>query len=415
MVDLLPWFIVAACIVAEAFFAAAELSIIASDPALLERGVDDGRASAQKVVWFRANPDRLFGTTLIGTNLSMVTGATVASLTLMKTDPVHGGAWAMLILSPLVLIGGEIVPKSFAQARANDVAEWLVWPLTLVQRLLAPAVWLTGAYTRLLYRTLRIDPNDDQPVSREELALALEGQAAEEGDMDFESRKMIARIFTFSRLAARDSMVPLVEMVGISQQATVRDATELIHRHGYSRLPVFGTRIDDVVGILHHLDLLAATAPDQCVAELMRPAYFVPERQDIDEILLMLRREAASAAIVVDEFGGAVGLLTLEDVIEEIVGDIEDEFDPTVGLWRPNDGGWIVAGRAPIDALNAALGLALPESPEYETIAGLMLDRLRLIPAVGASLRLDDGARIQVRRASERAIIEVVLMPPPAA
>lgn len=416
MVELLPWAVVLLCVAAEAFFAAAELSIIASDPVQLQAGADQGRASARKVVWFRERPDRLFGTTLIGTNLSMVTGATVASLTLIKSDPLHGGALAMLIMSPAVLIGGEIVPKSLAQARANDVAEWLVWPLLLVHRLLTPAVWLTGAYTRFLYRRLGIKPDEHQPVSREELTLALEGQAADQGDMDPESRQMIARIFSFSRLAARDSMVPLIEMVGISSEATVRDATELIHRHGYSRLPVFGSRIDDIVGILHHLDLLAAQAPDQPVRSLMRPAYFVAERQEVDDILITLQREASTAAIVVDEFGGAVGLVTLEDVIEEIVGDIEDEFDTEEGLWRPTDGGWLVAGRAPIEALNAALDVDLPVSTEYETVAGLMLDRLRLIPTVGTQVRLEGaGVTLQVRRASERAIIEVLLTAPSTA
>ncbi|MCB9549304.1 MAG: HlyC/CorC family transporter [Myxococcales bacterium] len=410
LASVLPWLVVGVCIVSEAFFAAAELSIVSADPIRLAEAAAGGRAAARRVQWFRSHPDRLFGTTLLGTNISMVTGSTVASLTLASLTPDHGEWLAMLIMSPLVLIAGEVVPKGVAQARANQLAELLAGPLLVVHRLLTPLVLLVRAYTSFLYRALGISgASAHSAVSREELVLVMDSEVTRGGDIDPDEREMISRIFAFSDMEARDTMVPLVEMVAVPATATVREAAEVIAREGFSRLPVYGERVDDVVGILHHLDLLAAEAATQTVAALMRPPFFVPERQQVDDILILLQREAASAAIVVDEFGGAVGLITLEDILEEIVGDIVDEYDDAGHLWRRADGGWIISARAPVDQINQAFGLELDESPDYETLAGFMLSTLRVIPPVGETLPLPGGARLVVRRASARAIQEVLL------
>ncbi|MEZ4474279.1 MAG: hemolysin family protein [bacterium] len=408
---LLPWLVVGLCIVSEAFFAAAELSIVSADPIHLADAAAGGRAAARRVLWFRSHPDRLFGTTLLGTNISMVTGSTVASLTLTALSPERGEWLAMLIMSPLVLIAGEVVPKGVAQARANQLAELLAGPLLVVHRLLTPLVVLVRGYTTFLYRILGISRlGGHPPGSREELVLVMDSEVTRGGDIDPDEREMISRIFAFSDMEARDTMVPLVEMVAVPHTATVREAAEVVAREGFSRLPVYRERIDDVVGILHHLELLAAESADQTIAGLMRPPFFVPERQEVDDILILLQREAASAAIVVDEFGGAVGLITLEDILEEIVGDIVDEYDDAGHLWRrAPEGGWLISARAPVDQVNQAFGLELAESPDYETLAGFMLSTLRAIPPVGKVLPLPGGARLTVRRASARAIQEVHL------
>ena len=151
-------------------------------------------------------------------------------------------------------------------------------------------------------------------------------------------------------------MVPLAEMVAIAHDSTVAEAIALVARVGYSRLPVYEDRIDNVVGILHHLDLLTATDATDQVDRYMRRAYFTPETQEVDELLFILQREAASAAIIVDEFGGTVGLITLEDVVEEIVGEIHDEFDSTTGLWRSVEDGYVIDARAQIETLNESSG-----------------------------------------------------------
>ncbi|MCA9541872.1 MAG: HlyC/CorC family transporter [Myxococcales bacterium] len=413
LLGVLPWVVVGLCVLSEGFFAAAELSIISANAIRLEEAARRGSAAARRVLWFRQHPERLFGTTLLGTNLSTVTGSTMASLTLTQIDPSRGEWWAMLLMSPLVLIGGEIIPKSVGQSRADRTSQLLAGPLFVLHRILSPAIFFVRAYTGFLYRVLGIDDASRQAMaSRDELALLMRTENST-GEMNADEREMISRIFAFSRLRARDSMVPLVEMVGVSTELTVAEAARVIADVGFSRLPVYRERIDDIVGILYHLDLLRAEQPDLPVSELMRPPFFVPETQEIDEILVLLQREAASAAIVVDEFGGAVGLLTLEDVLEEIVGEIHDEYDPQGRWWRAVPDGHLITARAPIGELNAHFKLGLPEDADYETVAGYMLDQLRRIPRVGEAVTLADGRRLTVRRANPRSIQEVHLSAAP--
>ena len=254
-ITILPWLVVACCIFAEAFFAASELSIVSANRIKLEELARQGDTAAERVLWFREQPDRLFGTTLLGTNFSTVTGSTVASLTLLKVDPAHGEWWAMLLMSPLVLIGGEIVPKSMGQAKADSIAQVLSAPLYVINKILTPIIFFVRTYTSFLYRVVGIDPGaQENMVSREELVLLMQ-PSEDSGEIEKDEREMISRIFAFSELRARDSMVPLAEMVAIAHDSTVAEAIALVARVGYSRLPVYEDRIDNVVGILHHLDL----------------------------------------------------------------------------------------------------------------------------------------------------------------
>ena len=330
--------IVGVCIVSEAFFAAAELSIISANRIRLEKAASTGNAAAARVLWFRDNPERLFGTTLIGTNVSTVTGSTVASLALLQLDPANGAWWALALMSPLILLGGEIIPKSLGQARATRVAQALGGPLRIVYTVLTPPILLVRGYAGLLYRILGVEEGRRAVMaSREELVLLMEHDDATDGEIEADEREMISRIFAFSGLAARDSMVPLAEMVGIAEDATVAQAVSIVAREGFSRLPVYRDRIDDIVGIVHHLDLFTAEGEDQPVRELARPAYFVPESQEVDDILIILERQAASAAIVVDEFGGAVGLITLEDVHVMDLADAYERIASAIDFARLGD------------------------------------------------------------------------------
>ena len=407
--QLFPWFLIIVCIISEAFFAASELSIISVDRVKLDAAARRGEAAAKRVIWFLDNPERLFGTTLLGTNLSTVTGSTVASLTLMSLDPERGEFWAMLLMSPLILVGGELLPKSLAQRGAARLALKLSGPLLLIHRLLGLPVLLIRSYTALLYRLLGIDEERKRAlVSREELVLLMESELSE-GEMLADEREMIRRIFAFSHLEARDSMIPLAEIVAISEEATVQDAAQIIAQAGFSRLPVFRDRVDNVVGILHQIDLLQADEGGQVVSELMHPPFFIPESQEIDDLLITLQREAALAAIIVDEFGGAVGMITLEDILEEIIGDIRDEFDEAGRMWRVVSDGWLINARAPIERLNESLELNLEESEDYDTLAGYLLEILKHLPAQGEQIELQGGYLAKVHKVSERAILEIHL------
>jgi len=206
-------------------------------------------------------------------------------------------------------------------------------------------------------------------------------------------------------------MIPLSQVCAISSDATVEQAAALIAREGYSRLPVYRDRMEEVVGVLHHIDLLRAEDAKQSVALLARAPHFAPETQEIDDLLVILQRRASTAAIVVDEFGKTVGLLTLEDILEEIVGEIDDEFDQGSRWWRPAvGGGWIVNARATRAQFEELFGVALDAEDDVETVGGYLLGRFKRIPRAGDELELDvhpRGVKLIVTRATDRAIEEL--------
>ncbi|MBU0552552.1 hemolysin family protein [Myxococcota bacterium] len=404
----LPWLIILLCVLSEAFFAASELSIISADRVQLDAAKRAQDARAKRALWFRERPSELFGTTLLGTNISTVTGSTIASLVLMRVDPEAGEFWAMLLMSPLILIGGELLPKSLAQGNATKLALRLSGPLYMINRLFKLPVFLIKGYTHQLYRLLNIDVDERRAlISREELCMVMESEISE-GEIEDDERAMIRRIFAFSHLSAKDSLIPIEVVFSIPHDATIQQAAQIITERGFSRLPVYRDRPEQIVGVLHQSDVLRAESGKAPVEEAMRAPFFVPETQEIDDLLIFLQREAALAAFVVNEFGETVGMLTLEDILEEIIGDIRDEFDDAGGLWRAaSEGGWLIRAHAPIEALNEALRLDLQESDDYQTLAGLLLQSLRHIPQPGEFVDLPNGRRATIRAANERAIKEV--------
>jgi CBS domain containing-hemolysin-like protein len=407
---LAPPIFVVCCIISEAFFAGSELAILSSDLRVLEGQAAAGDKAAQRVVWFKQNHDQLFGTTLIGTNLSTVSGSTVASLSLLTLDPVNGEWWAMFIMSPLVLMGGEILPKSVAQYHAVTMAKRLSRPLSLFNRFFKPVIWLIERYTSALARRLKLE-SKEAAMTREELIYLVKD---EESDFEEAERAMIERIFEFQKLEAEDVMVPLAEVEALPLEATVLDGADFIRANGFSRIPIYQQRVDQIVGVVHHLDLLHAEHDTITLGDLMRPVIYAPEVQDVHDLLSEIQSESASIVIVVDEFGGAVGLITLEDIIEEIVGEIDDEFDEEERLWTvsPNQV-YSVEARAEIEVLNERFVLDIPEHDDYDTIAGYLLASFKRIPSVGESVETPSGVTLVVTSVNERAIVEVSFQLPP--
>ncbi len=407
----LPIIFVLLCIVSEAFFAGSELAILSADQLTLEGQAAAGDAVAKRVLWFKRHPDQLFGTTLIGTNISTVSGSTVASLSLLSIDPHHGEWWAMLIMSPLVLMGGEILPKSIAQYNAVQMAKRIATPLMFFNRLFKPVVWLIEKYTKVLSNRFNLEKGHRKGISREELVYLVR---SEENDFEDDERDLIAKIFEFSHLQAEDIMVPLAELEALPKGSTVEDGVHFIQSHGFSRIPIFEQRVDQIIGVVHHLDLLTAQSKDEAIEAMMRPVIYAPEMQDVHDLLLEVQSASASLVVVVDEFGGAVGIITLEDMIEEIVGEIDDEFDEEERLWTVSAKQvYSVQARVDIELLNERFLLGIPDSEDYDTLAGYLLSQLRHIPAVGESVIIPNNVTLYVTKVSNRAIEEVSFKLPP--
>jgi len=222
-------------------------------------------------------------------------------------------------------------------------------------------------------------------------------------------QQMISRIFRFTQAEARKAMVPLVRVEAVPEETTIAGAIEVVRREGFTRIPVFQKRIVNIIGILHAFDLLEAPDLSRTVAEVMRPVSYFPEATPLDEILIALQRTRESLAVVVDEYGGAAGIITMEDLLEEVVGDIEDEHDVREELARvTGPRTLLIAAQAEVAKLNERFDLKLPEEGEYATIGGLVVERLGHIPKPGEQLKAG-SVTITVVRSDARAVREVVL------
>jgi CBS domain containing-hemolysin-like protein len=366
-----------------ALFSAAEMSFIAANRVRLRHLAEGGHRTAIRYLEAFRNPERLLSTAMMGVTIAHITASTVATWALI---PLVGSNAALLVtaaLTPLMLVFGEVIPKAVARERATGMILVLFPVVETLGRVLSPLTW--GANTlvgRALALLGRQPTRTRQFVSREELKLLLQMEP-EEADVTVTEAEMIDKIFDLGDTAVREVMVPLVDVAAMPETASPQEAVALIQQRGFSRIPVFTDRVFNIVGVVTTMDLLhrGVDAPD--LRSLMRSATYVPETKRIDELLSEMQKNRVQLAVVVDEYGGAVGIVTVEDIVEQIVGEIRDEHDRTPDtVERLPDGSYRVAGRASIDEVNEALDWDLPKA-DFETVAGLVLATLHRIPVVG--------------------------------
>jgi len=391
-------------------FSAAEMSFIAANRLRLRHMAESGHRTAARYLEAFRRPERLLSTAMMGVTLAHITASTVATWALI---PVAGGGAALMVtlaLTPLMLVFGEVIPKAIARERATGLILVLFPAIEAAGRLLTPLTWGANALVgRLLALTGHARISTRQFVSREELKLLLQLEP-EEADVTVSEAEMIDKIFDLGETAVREVMVPLVDVAALSETATPADAIRLIQERGFSRIPVYTDRVFNIVGVVTAMDLLkrGVEAPD--LRSLMRPATYVPETKRIDDLLREMQKNRVQLAVVVDEYGGAVGIVTVEDIVEEVVGEIRDEHDRTPDtIERLPDGSYRVAGRAGIDEVNEALEWDLPKG-DFETVAGLVLATLHRIPLVGEVFRVGRYT-VTVLEADKRRVLTARVTP----
>jgi len=399
----------------QAFFAASEIALVSADDLKVRAESEGGHERSRVLDQLLVNRDRLLALTLTGTNLATVVSAVLLTSFLYQIRP-HWVFLAPFILTPITLLLGESIPKLLTLGDPHRVALFAARPLRFLAVLLAPLLAAETILSRLLRRLAGV-PADAESVflTREDLARLMRRrlsdaseQLAHDAILPVE-QQMISRIFRFSRADARKAMVPLVRVDAVPQETTLAAAIETIRREGFSRLPVFRRRITDIVGVVHVFDLLRAPDLSRPVSDVMRPVSYFPESMPLDEALVAMQRTGENLSVIVDEYGGSAGILTLEDLIEEIVGDIEDEHDLDEELARiVSPRALSIVGRAPIAELNERFALKLPEADEYATIGGLVVERLGHIPKPGEKLTEGD-LTITVTRSDARAVREIML------
>ena len=411
----MPLAAIAACLIVQAFFAASEIALVAADDLKVRADRERGDRTAGVLGRLLERRPRIVALILTGANLATVIAATVLTSFLHRIDPAKVYL-APFILAPLVLLLGETAPKMIALRGPIRFARLAARPLAFLATVLAPLLAAETLLSRMLRRIAGVAPDADSVfMSREDLAMLVQRSgsptpsATEAADSIHPiEQQMISRIFRFTRAEARKAMVPLVNVEALPEETTIAGAIELVRREGFTRIPVFHKRIVDIVGVLHAFDLLEAPDLTRSVTEMMRPVSYFPEATPLDEILIALQRTRESLAVVVDEYGGASGIITMEDLLEEVVGEIEDEHDVLEELARVTGPSTLmVAARAEVANLNERFGLKLPEG-EYATIGGLVVESLGHIPKPGEQLKAGE-ATITVVRSDARAVREVAV------
>jgi CBS domain containing-hemolysin-like protein len=401
------FWIVAACLVATMFFSAAEMAFIAANRLRLRHLAEEGNRGATDYLEAFRNPARVLSTAMMGVTVAHIVASSAATFALMpRLGPTAAAVVATAVLTPVMLVFGEIIPKAVAREWATSLILKLYRPLVWASTLLAPFVTFSQSVVSLLLR-LAGGPQPDVRhfVSREELKNLLQMEPGE-ANVTTQEAEMIDNIFDLGDTTVREVLVPLVDVVMLPETASPMDAVALIQQRGFSRIPISSQRETNVVGVVTAMDLLRRGAGVGTVRELMRQPVFVPESKRIDDLLREMQKDRVHLAVVVDEYGGATGIVTLEDVVEQIVGDIEDEHDRTpASVERLPDGSYWVAARTNIDELNEALDWSLPKR-DYETIAGLVLSTLGRIPRTGEEFQVP-GYTITVLEADTRRVIAV--------
>ena len=398
------------CLAAEAFFAGSELAMVSVDRLSLEGRASEGHRPSARVLQMLKREDRLITTCLIGTNLSTITGTTLMAV--LVTGLGWPGELALLYV-PLTVVFGEALPKTVFQHHANMLAPALSAPLQSFQLLFLPLLGVLGVWSSALRRVIgRAGDN----VTREDIVQMLEGGTP---DIQPSEHQMIRNLFELPEVVVEEVMTPLVDVAMLSLGSTVKEAVDLAVRSGYSRIPVYQDRVDNIVGLMHISDLLWDVADEDPVDKLVEPVRFVPESKRADDLLHEMRRNHEHFVVVVDEYGGSVGIVTIEDLLEEFVGEIHDERDErTPAIRRLSERAWRVPARTEIHVLEEAIGRDLPEG-DYETAAGLVLARLGRIPRVGELCRIPASASpggspvgdltFQIEEATDRAIVTLHL------
>ncbi len=400
------------------FFSGSEIALVNSDKIKLRHKAKQGNRGADLAQKLLRTPDVLLSTTLVGTNISTVVLTTIGALSMIRIFGASGELYAFLVLTPVLLILGEIVPKSVYQQKSDTLTPIIIYPLRWASFLFYPVIFVFSRIARFAARLVGAG-KVEQPffITREQLRAVID--MAETGAaMDAFGQGRIRRVIRFAETTVAEAMIPIAEATAISRDGSMKSAIELVRRHGYNRLPVYENSTSNVIGVvtLTTWDLMDQELPKKPLEDLTKPALYVSPLQTIDQLLPVLRQRPDHMAVVVDEFGTAVGMITMEDIVEEVVGEIDVGYD--FEEYHPRrkrvyeklaDDVYVMDSRLSISEANEVLEIDLPTT-EFHTVGGLVLARLRHIPKIGEYI-VEAGYRFTVVEASERAIARLKVEP----
>lgn len=426
-----------ALIAVNAFFAAAEIAVVSLSETRLRRQAEDGDKKAGKLLSMVMEPSGFLSTIQVAITLAGFLGSAFAAdhfagpladwlmgigLTALSRRTLNTVCVVLitLALSYFTLVFGELVPKRVAMKKPESVARAVCGVIGAVNAAARPLVWLLTKSVNGVLRLFGVDPAaEEEQVTEEEIRMLVDA-GEEKGAIEGEERDMIENIFEFNNMTAADCMVHRTDVTALQVDESHREIMKTITESGLSRFPVYGEDLDDVLGTVTTRDYLLALSEGRkkTLRQILRPAHFVPESVRTDVLFRDMQRNKTHMAIVVDEYGGTSGLVTMEDLLEEIVGNIYDEYDPPLpqDIQKTGDDQYRIAGGAQLETINDALGTHLPLDQGFESLGGLIFSRLETIPKDGAHPTVECfGLRIRADEIAGRRVVwaTVTLLNPP--
>lgn len=410
-----------------AFFAASEIAVISVSEGKMKRQAEEGSRKAAKLMKLIGNPGKFLATIQVGVTLAglLASASAAKSFVAPVSDLICDAASASrgaveavvlvvitMLLSFMMLVFGELVPKRIAMQKAEKVALSVTGIVVGIATVFAPFVWLLTKTTNGVLRLFGIDPNrNEEEVTEEEIRIMVE-EGEEAGVVEESEKQMIDNVFELNDIRVSEIMTHRTELAAISADDTLDEAVRIATEEGYSRIPVYEETVDNIIGVLYVKDLLkfvTKNAPkDFDIKTILRPVYFVPDTNTADEVLAELQSRRQHFAVVLDEYGGTAGIVTMEDLLEAIVGSIQDEYDDEdEEIIKVDESVFVIDGASDLEEVSESIGVELPEG-EYSTVGGMIIDRLDRVPDDGETPSVEfDGLRFDVLKIEDHRIQSV--------
>ena len=401
-------------IVLSAFFSSAETALTAANKVRLRSLEEEGNKRAARVNKLLDHNSKMLSAILIGNNVVNLSASALAATMAMRIS--LAVSIATFVLTLVILIFGEVIPKTWAMHFSDRLAlayGGVIYALTTV---LTPLIFLIDKISGLVLFLFHVDPNEKTSTMTENELKTYVDVSHEDGVIESEEREIIYNVFEFSDALAKDIMIPKVNMVTVNVNDDYHEVLSVFRKHMYTRLPVYEEDKDNIIGLINIKDFILTDDPEHFqIRNILREAHFTYEYKKISDLLYEIREKTTSVTFVVNEYGVTVGMITLEDLLEEIVGEIRDEYDQdeVEKIKKIDDRNYLIEGSMNLDDVNDTLGISLA-SEEYDSIGGILIEHLDDLPEDGESVTLEDGTVLKVQGLDQNRIVKVLLTLPEA-
>ena len=391
-----------------AFFSSAETSLSTVNRVRLKTLAEEGNRRAKTALEVLDKYGKMLSAILIGNNIVNLSASALATTLAIHIHFTVGIATA--ILTVVILIFGEIVPKNMAMINSEKMALLYASMISGLMKLLTPLIFVIDSLAKGIMKLFRVDADKKTAMTENELRTYVE-VGHEDGVIESEEREMIYNVFDFGDAVAKDVMIPRIDMVTVDKEATYEEVMEVFKDCMYTRIPVFEEDKDNIIGLINIKDfILVEDKAKFKISDILRQAYYTYEFKKTADLLVEMRQKCFNVAFVLNEYGGTAGMITLEDLLEEIVGEIRDEYDSDEEqlIQKMQDRTYLVEGSMKLSDINDELGTDL-QSEDYDSIGGLIIEHLDRVPEDGAQIVTDQGIRLQVQGVSQNRILKVIM------